>query len=65
VARLAHEIGNDPVLFPLLDRLQAQGQQLGSAQAASNQHRDHRVIAQLAHGRRRGGFKKASTLLRR
>jgi hypothetical protein len=65
VASLADEIGNDPVLLPLLDRLEAQGQQLGSAEAASNQHREHRVIAQLAHGRPRGAFKKPATLLGR
>jgi hypothetical protein len=36
----------------------------GSAQAASNQHRDHRVIAQLTQGRRRSAVKKTPTLLR-
>jgi hypothetical protein len=53
VSALADQIGNHPVFFALLNRLEAQGQQLGSAQAAANQHRDHRVIPHLARGRRR------------
>jgi hypothetical protein len=36
------------VRFPLLDRLEVQSQQLGAAQPAAKQRRDHRVIAQLA-----------------
>jgi hypothetical protein len=52
MAGLADDIGNQPVLLPLLDRLEAQGQQLGAAKAAANQHGHHRVVSQLARRRR-------------
>jgi hypothetical protein len=45
VIGLADEIGHDPVLLPLLDRLKVKGQQLGASQAAPDQHGDHGVIA--------------------
>jgi hypothetical protein len=32
------------VLFVLLNGLELQGQQLSAAQAAANQHRDHRLV---------------------
>ena len=34
---LADQIGNHPVLLPLLNRLEAQGQQLGAPESATNQ----------------------------
>ena len=48
MASLAEQIGDDPMLLPLLDRLEAQCQQLGAPKSAANQHRDHRVISELA-----------------
>jgi hypothetical protein len=63
VTSLADQIANDPVLLPLLDPLKTQGQQLRAAQAAADQHCDHRVIPQLAHGRRRLGVEKPPPLL--
>ena len=42
-----------------------QGQQLGAPQAAADQHRDHRVVPQLARGRRRRGLEQPPALLRR
>jgi hypothetical protein len=44
VIGLADEIGDDPVLLPLLDRLEVKRQQLGASQPAPDQHRDHWVI---------------------
>lgn len=51
VASLANEISNGPVLLASLDRLKARGQQLRASQATTDQHRDHRVVPQLAHRR--------------
>jgi hypothetical protein len=48
--RLAGEVGDDPVLLPLLDGLEVKGQQLGASQTAPDQHRDHGVIPHLARG---------------
>jgi hypothetical protein len=59
MAGFADEIGNHPMLLALLDRLELQGQQLGTAEAAPNQHGDHRVVAQLSKGRRSSGLEKA------
>jgi hypothetical protein len=47
MSALAHEIGDHPVLLPLLDRLEAQGQQLCAAESTANQHGDHSVVTQL------------------
>jgi hypothetical protein len=55
MAAFAYQIGNHPVLLPLLGRLDAQGQQLRSAQAAANQHGDHRVIWREEGGESAGG----------
>ncbi len=52
VSAISDQIGNHPVPLPLLDCFEAQGQQLGAWKAAADQHRDHRVITQLARGRR-------------
>ena len=52
MSTLADQIGNHPVLLPLLNPLEAQGQQLGAAESTTNQHRDHRVVAQLTGSRR-------------
>jgi hypothetical protein len=38
VSAFADEIRNDPVLLALLERLEPEGQQLTTAQAAANQH---------------------------
>jgi hypothetical protein len=65
MATLADEIGNDPVLLALLDRLQVQRQQLCATQAATDQHRDHRVIPQFARGQRRRALEEPPALLRR
>jgi hypothetical protein len=48
VSAFADEIGDHPMLLALLNGLEVQGQQLSAAQPAADQHRDHRVIAQLA-----------------
>jgi hypothetical protein len=52
MSALDDQIGNHPVLFAFLDRLEARGQQLGAAKSAADQHGDHRVVRQLAGGRR-------------
>ena len=65
VSALADQIGNHAVLVALLDRLEAQGQQLGSGQAAADQHRDHRVIPQLARGRGHRALEEPAALLSR
>jgi hypothetical protein len=45
MSTLADQIGNHPVVLPLPHRIEALGQQLGAAESAANQHRDHRVVA--------------------
>ena len=65
MATLADDIGNDPVLLALLDRLKVQRQQLCATQAATDQHHDHRVIPQLARGQRRRALEEPPALLRR
>ncbi|HEV3061848.1 MAG TPA: hypothetical protein VGY48_26585 [Vicinamibacterales bacterium] len=45
---LADEIGNDPVLLALLNPPELQGQQLPPPKATPEEHREHRVIAELA-----------------
>jgi hypothetical protein len=45
MSTLSDQISNDPVVLPLLDRVEAQGQQLCAAESAADQHRDHRVVA--------------------
>jgi hypothetical protein len=64
VSAFADEIRNHPVLLALLNGLELQGQQLGAAQAAADQHRDHCLVPELARGRRRDAFEKPPALLR-
>jgi hypothetical protein len=61
----ASEIGNDPMLLALLDRLKPQGQQLGAAKAAANQHRNHCVVPQLSNCRWSRGLEKPPPLFGR
>jgi hypothetical protein len=49
----------------LLNRLKVQRQQLCATQAATDQHRDHRVIPQLARSRGHRELEEAPALLRR
>jgi hypothetical protein len=64
VSAFADEIRNHPALLALLNRLDLQGQQLGAAQAAADQHRDHRQVTELARGGRRGAVEQSPALLR-
>ena len=56
VARLAFErlfvsaLAQGGLKDPPWQRCEVQGQQLSAAQVAANQHRDHRLIPQLARG---------------
>jgi hypothetical protein len=50
VSAFADEIRNDPALLALLERLEPEGQQLTTAQAAANQHGEHGMIATFPNG---------------
>jgi hypothetical protein len=63
MSALADQVGNHPVLLALLDRLEAQRQQLAAAEAAADQHGDHRVVPQRARRRRCGLIEEAAALL--
>ncbi len=56
---------NDPVFLSLLDRLKRQREQLRAAQSASDQHGDHRIVAQRTRRRRPRVFEQPPTLFRR
>jgi hypothetical protein len=51
VAALANEVRDYPVRLPLLKGFERQGEQFAPAQAAANQHREYRVIAELSERR--------------
>ena len=48
----ADEIGDHPVLLALLERFEVEREQLAAAQAAPEEQRKHRMIADRAEGRR-------------
>ena len=50
MSTFADEIRNDPVLLALLERLQPEGQQLTTSQAATDQHGEHGMIATFPNG---------------
>lgn len=52
VARLTDEVGDDPVVLPLLNRLKLQDQEFAATQSTADEHRQHRVIPSLAQRRR-------------
>jgi hypothetical protein len=53
VPTLTDEIGDDPVLLALLNPPESQGQQLAPPEPTPEEHREHRVIAELARRGRR------------
>ena len=62
VAPLADQVGDDPMLLPLLDGLQSESQRLAPTQPAAKQKRDHRVVAQSSEGRGADPVYQASAL---
>jgi len=44
VAALTDQVGDDPMLLPLLDGLHGESQRLAPSQPAAQQERDHRVV---------------------
>ncbi len=64
MAGLAHEIGNHPVLFPLLDGLECQCERL-APQSTAQQQGHHRVVAQSAQGGWAFRLEEAPALFRR
>ena len=62
---LADEIGDDPVLLALLNPSELHGQQLAPPKATPEQHREHRVIANLARRDRCPVRQQSPSLLRR
>ena len=61
----ADEIGNDPVLLPLLNPPELQRQQLSPPKPTPEEHREHRVIAELARCGRCPLRHQSTSLLRR
>jgi hypothetical protein len=45
VSSLAQEIGDDPVLLPQLDRIDAESEQLAATNSASDQHGEDCVVS--------------------
>ena len=61
----ADEIGDDPVLLALLNPSELHGQQLAPPKATPEEHREHRVIADLAQCDRCPLRQQSPSLLRR
>lgn len=64
VPRLPQEVGDHPVLLPLLNRLDLQGEQFAATEAATDRHRERRMVAPLTQRDRSHARDEASPLLR-
>jgi hypothetical protein len=58
------QVGDHPVVFPLLHGGEVECQQFAAAESAAEEHGEHRVVAQLARRRRGASREQPTSLLR-